>query len=236
MKLKRNILILLVVWTLIIGFSLSMSYFQAREAARNSATAAARSLFTKDVLYRRWNANHDGVYVPITESAQPNPYLTRILDRDIETLSGKRLTLINPSYMTRQVHELGLEGKGIGGDITSLDPIRPANAPDSWQKKALKEFEQGANAYVSVKNLQGKERLRFMRPLMTEKACLKCHARQGYESGDVRGGISVTLPMGPYISGMRKQMTFLGSVYGIIWFLGLAVRGLVSLICSIDGE
>jgi len=225
MKLKRNIFIIFGAWTLIIGLSLSISYFQARDAARSSATAAARSLFTKDVLYRKWNAGHGGVYVPITESAQPNPYLTQIRGRDVETLSGKRLTLINPAYMTRQVHELGLESKGVGGDITSLDPIRPANAPDSWQKKALKEFEQGANEYISVEKFQGKERLRFMRPLMTEKACLKCHARQGYELGDVRGGISITLPMGPYISGMWKQMTFLGSVYGIIWFLGLSGLG-----------
>jgi PAS domain S-box-containing protein len=226
MKLKRNILILFGVWTLIIGFSLSISYFQARDAAHNSATAAARSLFTKDVLYRHWNAHHGGVYVPITESTQPNPYLTQIQDRDVETLSGKRLTLINPAYMTRQVHELGLESKGIGGDITSLNPIRPSNTPDPWQKKALKEFEQGASEYASVKNLQGKEHLRFMRPLMTEKACLTCHAQQGYELGDVRGGISITLPMGPYVSSMWKQMTFLGSVYGVIWFLGLTGLGL----------
>ena len=226
MKLKRNLIILSCVWTLIIGFSLSISYFQARDTARESATAAARSLFTKDVLYRHWNANHGGVYVPITESTQPNPYLTQIKNRDIQTRSGKRLTLINPAYMTRQVHELGLESKGIGGDITSLDPIRPANAPDSWQKKALQEFEQGADEYVSVKKSQGKDHLRFMRPLMTEKACLKCHAQQGYKVGDVRGGISVILPMGPYVSGMPKQMAFLGSIYGIIWLLGLSGLGL----------
>lgn len=136
--------------------------------------------------------------------------------------------------MTRQVHELGLESKGIGGDITSLNPIRPANAPDPWQQKALKEFEQGASEYASVENLQGKEHLRFMRPLMTEKACLTCHAQQGYELGDVRGGISITLPMGPYVSSMWKQMTFWGQYTVLYGFW--ALRGLVWGICSIDEE
>lgn len=33
-----------------------------------------------------------------------------------------------------------------------------------------------------------------MAPLVTEDKCLKCHAFQGYRVGDVRGGISVTIP------------------------------------------
>lgn len=225
MKLKRNIIILFSLWTLIIGFSLTMSYIQVRDAVRESATTAARSLFTKDVLYRQWNAQYGGVYVPITESTQPNPYLTQIKKRDIKTRSGNRLTLINPAYMTRQVHELGLSNKGFSSDITSLNPIRPSNSPTSWQKQALEQFEKGTKEYTAVKDIDGKRYMRFMRPLMTKKSCLKCHAQQGYKVGDVRGGISISLPMDPYFSGMRTQMTFLGLIYGVIWFLGLSGLG-----------
>lgn len=35
---------------------------------------------------------------------------------------------------------------------------------------------------------------RYMAPLITEENCLKCHARYGYQLGDIRGGISVVLP------------------------------------------
>jgi diguanylate cyclase (GGDEF)-like protein len=38
-----------------------------------------------------------------------------------------------------------------------------------------------------------------MAPLKTEKECLPCHAQHGYKEGDVRGGISVTLPFVPQI-------------------------------------
>jgi len=33
-----------------------------------------------------------------------------------------------------------------------------------------------------------------MAPLQTTEACLKCHESQGYKVGDIRGGISVTMP------------------------------------------
>ena len=35
---------------------------------------------------------------------------------------------------------------------------------------------------------------RYMAPLLVKPACLRCHEHQGYRVGDVRGGISVTMP------------------------------------------
>jgi len=76
-------------------------------------------------------------------------------ERDIETPSGRKLTLINPAYMTRQVHELGKETEGVRGHITSLDRIHPANAPDPWEKDALKSFAQGKPEFTSLESLDG---------------------------------------------------------------------------------
>jgi PAS domain S-box-containing protein len=36
-----------------------------------------------------------------------------------------------------------------------------------------------------------------MRPFITEASCLNCHASQGYKVGDIRGGISVMVPLAP---------------------------------------
>jgi len=77
------------------------------------------------------------------------------------------------------------------GHITSLNPIRPDNAPDEWERRALRAFEQGQHEAVSLETLDGEPYLRFMRPMIVEKKCLKCHAAQGYQEGDIRGGISV---------------------------------------------
>ena len=130
--------------------------------------------------------------------------------------------MVNPAYMTRQVHELGQEVHGARGHITSLNPIRPANAPDPWETRALRAFEQGEKEVASIETVGGELYLRFMRPLPTEKGCLKCHAQQGYKIGSIRGGISVSTPMKPYLAIARRQSIGLAVAHVGLWALGLA--------------
>lgn len=98
--------------------------------------------------------------------------------------------------MTRLVHEIGALQSGVEGHITSDNPIRPENKPDPWEAAALGQIERGEKTEVtSIETVNGREYLRFMGGLMTEKGCLGCHAQQGYKIGDIRGGISVSAPM-----------------------------------------
>jgi hypothetical protein len=157
----------------------------------------ARTHFEKDVLYRLWNASAGGVYLPVSDKTPPNPYLSHLPERDLTTPSGRVLTLINPAYMTRQVHELAREKFQVRGHITSLNPIRPENFPDAWETAALQAFGKGTTEVSSVEKLDGQPFLRLMRPLVTEKSCLACHGKQGYKLGDIRGGISIAVPIGP---------------------------------------
>ena len=53
---------------------------QALERGRGLGRAAIQN----DYIYRLWNASHSGVYVPVTKSTPPNPYL-KIKDRDVTT-------------------------------------------------------------------------------------------------------------------------------------------------------
>lgn len=168
---------------------------------------------------------HGGVYVPVTAETPPNPYLKHVPERDIATPSGRELTLVNPAYMTRQVHELGKETEGVRAHITSLDPIRPQNAADPWETEALQAFEVGAQEIHSVETLDGHAHLRLMRPLITEQGCMKCHAAQGYEVGNVRGGISISVPMAPYNEIAYANMGNLGLAHAGLWLLGLAGIG-----------
>lgn len=220
-KAKHYAVLMGVAWTLAVGVSLLWSFVQERDASHEAARVAARAQFEKDIVYRRWNAGHGGVYVPVTERAQPNPWLAGQRYRDVETTTGQRLTLINPAYMTRQVHELSYESSGIRGHITSLRPIRQANAPDPWETRALESFERGQQEYSSVEQMDGVAHLRLMRPLMVEQSCLGCHAGPGYSVGDVRGGISVSVPLAPYSALARKQMAATGAGHLTFWAVGL---------------
>ena len=207
-------------WSILIGLSLPWNLKTQKSGILEAARIEARAGFDKDVVYRRWNAASGGIYAPVTEVTQPNPYLD-VRERDITTSLGKELTKINPAYMTRQVHELALKTHGVRGHITSLNPIRPANAPDPWEALALKSFQTGLKEVSSVEEIEGNDYMRLMRPLLTEKSCLKCHAVQGYKIGDIRGGISVSTPMAPLMAIAQSNIIGLWVGHGLLWLAGL---------------
>ena len=213
-----------VTWIVLIISSLFWNIIIVKKSSVETARIEAHTVFEKDVMYRRWNAMHGGLYAPVTETSQPNQYL-KISERDITTPSGIKLTKINPAYMTRQVHELGKDALGIEGHITSLNPIRAENMADAWEKQALTAFESGTMEFVSIIEKKSKKYLRFMRPLFTEKGCLKCHAIQGYKVGDIRGGISVSVPMAPFYALAQKQIVILVIVHTCLLLIGLGAIG-----------
>lgn len=210
-------------WTLMIGVLVVFNGVNIRREIFALARLEAVAGINKDAVYRRWAAGHGGVYVPVTEKMQPNPYLDHIAERDVTTTSGLDLTLVNPAYMTRQVHELGREEYKIRGHITSLKPTRPETAPDAWEIQALKSFEQGKIEAMERVVIDGQIYMCFMKPFITEKGCLACHARQGYKEGDIRGGISVSVSMAPYWDAAFSQITRSSIGLGIIWLVGFIV-------------
>ena len=224
-RLRRYVLVLGTLWTAVAAVSLGWNLAQAGRNTEEAARIHARASFQKDVLYRRWNAGNGGVYGAVSTHTPSNPYL-QVDERDIRTPSGRELTLINPAYMTRQVHELGAAASGVLGHITSLKPIRPANRADVWETQALQAFEAGEGEWSAVQDVEGIPYMRLMRPLSTEKGCLKCHALQGYKLGEIRGGISVAVPMAPLRVVAQAQTDLLLAGHAVLWLLGLGGIGL----------
>ena len=219
-RLKHHSLFLVLLWTGCIAASLLWNLYEQREKILKIARNSAQITFENDVLYRRWAAKQGGVYVPASEHTPPNPYL-HVPDRDITTSSGLSLTLVNPAYMARQVNQMAADIHGSQGHITSLNPIRPGNMPDPWETIALKSFEGGVKEVSSVEKIAGGEYMRLMRPFITEKACLKCHASQGYKEGDVRGGISVSIPMAPLWAIERPLIAEISLAHLLLWMVGI---------------
>ncbi len=224
-SLRKMRTILHLFWLIIIAFSLLWNWHRTNQMAIGIAKEEARATFNKDLIYRMWNASHGGLYAPITPKTQPNPNLAHIHERDIQTPSGRQLTLINPAYMLRQVHELGSEKYGFRGHITSLNPIRPQNEPDPWEKKALESFERGNQESVELADFEDGQYLRFMRPVIAQEGCLTCHGEQGYQVGDIRGGISVSVPMAAFRSHASVQFSTIA--WGHLLFYVLGAGGIV---------
>lgn len=228
-NIKQYTVILLIAWTLLIIASFSWFYVLQKDNYSEIAKAEARMAFQKDTLYRKWASEHGGVYVPVTGKTPPNPYLSHIPERDITTPSGKALTLVNPAYMTRQVFEMADKEKFFTkGHITSLNPIRHENAPDPWEREALQAFSDGTKEVSGIQMMNGQQYIRLMRPFIVEQSCLKCHASQGYKLGDIRGGISVSVPLSLFSETSGKLVGSTAATHGIIWFLGVTLIGVGS--------
>ncbi len=195
MKIRRGNfkLISMVLWLFILAIFVSWFEMNNRWEDRQRALKTANAFFQVNLITRKWNASHSGVYVPITAKTQPNQYLP-IENRDLVADNGFKLTRINPAYMTRQIAELAKENfDNIQLHITSLKPINPKNKPTDLEVKWLKSFEQGSKEQGEFFESGDITWFRYMAPLFTRKDCLQCHAQQGYKEGDIRGGISVSI-------------------------------------------
>lgn len=119
--------------------------------------------------------------------------------------------------------ELSKRQYGVRGHITSLNVLHPGNVPDNWEKEALKSFKFAPQRYVEATTVEGKMYLRLMRPFITEESCLRCHAIQGYETGDVLGGISVSIPLDKYYSTRQANIIAISSLHLLTYLFGCAI-------------
>ncbi len=105
---------------------------------------------------------------------------------------------------------------------TSLKYRNPDNAPDTWERSVLEQFEERkANGedpkqmvYTEVVKEGGTKKFRFMKAIPTAPVCLACHGEtigaaveariqelypedraRGYNAGDIRGAFTITQPM-----------------------------------------
>ncbi len=214
---------LVLAWTVILaGFIFYMSR-QLHENMIALATGEARNYYNLNVHYRRWSSKIGGVYA-LSSKVTPNPHLA-VPARDVTTESGTSLTLVNPAYMTRMVFETIQKDSEnpIISRIVSLKPINPTNAPNPWELETLNLFENSlTRERTQLLTIEKRPYLQFMTAFITEESCLKCHAKQGYKVGDIRGGMSIAIPIADYLAIESERNNTLAMVFSFIWVLGTA--------------
>lgn len=223
---RATLLLLAGCYTVVVAGSFLGSRRDIAGEHRQMALLTARSFFDVVVMTRRWNALHGGVYVPVTAETQPNEWLEDPR-RDLVTADGQRLTKINPAYMTRMISQIQGKAEGVNLHITSLKPLRPLNAPDEWERASLEAFERGEKERSEIGGSGNDRVFRYMAPLVTEASCLRCHARQGYRSGDIRGGIAVSLPYGPYDTSRLRQVQRSLASHALLLAIGLGFMAFI---------
>jgi len=114
-----------------------------------------------------------------------------------------------PAVFGRRVGDKLYKKTGIIVKQTSLRFRGDYNKPDDFEVSILRKFETaGKGSSYDMETEFGDTRvLRYMSPLYIEKSCLPCHGepagerdisgriKEGYKEGDLRGAISVIVPI-----------------------------------------
>jgi diguanylate cyclase (GGDEF)-like protein len=220
---KRYVFGVCLLWSLACVIALVSHLQNDYEQTVERVKVRAQTMLERDILYRDWVAGHGGVYVPVTDSSIPNPHLEFLPERDILTDDGERLTLINPSYMTHQAFEQDNLTAETVSRITSLKVLNEENVPDEWESQALKKIEKGVSLVSEVVDIEGTPHVRTIRPFYIEDACLKCHEVHGYKVGDIRGGLSISIPIDAVAKEDSYHDLLSVSLFLLLWGTGFVV-------------
>jgi diguanylate cyclase (GGDEF)-like protein len=165
---------------------------ESQNQMRELVLAQARSLFDSILVTRHWNAKLGGVYAVKTDEVQSNPYLEH---PDVETKDGRTLTLKNPALMVVEISEHSRQERLFSFRMIGERPLNPRNGPDEMERIGLEAFRAGDAEFWRMEDLgpAGPAVLHYMAPLRIDTGCLSCHAKQGYEVGEINGAISVRL-------------------------------------------
>lgn len=187
------------------------------------AKQQARMLYSQILITRQWVSEHNGLFVMRTDSVDSNPFL------DLPSIwdqYGNEYVMRNPAMVTRELSEYSIE-KGLGSfRVTSLKPINPANNPDQYEKECMIEFENGLAESIEIIDSPEGRVVRYLAPLDVKDSCLGCHARHGYSQGDIRGALSITIPIAWADEKMRvnnRSLLFIGIVSFVLVTITLLI-------------
>ena len=105
--------------------------------------------------------------------------------------------MINPNWEKWQKSKQSNKSKYYF-KVTSKKTINPLNKPDLFEKKGLDFFERYKNKSYYYETGENLEKFNFIGLLKIKKSCLTCHEFQGYQIGDIRGGIRISIPTESY--------------------------------------
>ncbi len=193
MQLKTKFIILI---GLVTCCSYGVTFYRTsgfqEELVVEQATRQAKMLFDQIRITRQWVADHNGLFFVKGPGVEANPFLA---EGQIQDEAGNWLVKRNPAMVTRELSAYAAR-EGMGQfNVTSLQPLNPDNQPDKFEQSSLEKFAAGVHETVEIEKRDGKHRLRYMAPLKVDSQCLKCHRDPNYRIGDIRGGMSVSIPI-----------------------------------------
>lgn len=203
----KYVLFIMVVLVVVLGATFWTINAKHEQLVMAQINVQAKAVFKQVVITRKWVAEHGGVFVEKLPWVEPNPFLRNAAITDVE---GKRYVKENPAMVTKQLSRYAERENLYVFHITSLKLINPENEPDAFERSALVDFETGrVKEATTIELLGASHYYRYIAPLYVEAACLECHDHQGYKIGDVKGAISVSIPIDQFLEMNRAERRYM---------------------------
>ncbi len=158
----------------------SLTRLQEHQALRQ-IRIQAEALMAEMLAVREWVSDYGGVW-----TTSPGSYY-------LEEKNG--MYRKTPAQVTKELSRLLSTRSRYRFHITSTKLKNPENAPDAVELQALRKFTIDNRPIARVEVVDGTRYFRYIIPLYATSSCLDCHADQGYQIGDLRGALSVFVPM-----------------------------------------
>ena len=228
LRTKINLLLFLVL-AVFLAISIYWQYLQLREFEFAEAIEKARII--------------------TAEANRTREYISRQLQVGQVELDKDRYGLI-PVVASNRVGRLVAEDLDYAIRHTSNRFRNPDNAPDSYEREALRrlETEAGLPYVAEISTWQGEPAFRFLSPAHAEASCLECHGEPEqspeflrdiyppeqdqsyhYQPGEVIGAVSIIIPMTSlekqFLSRFKSTLVTTGGFFLVLVVcLGLLIR------------
>ncbi len=190
---------------------------RTRHLVRNQMLARARAEFTSLMLVRSWNMEHGGVWVVRRPGVESTPLAD---EPAVETTDGRTLVYRSHAEMTREIADLSRSNGATVFHLTSLRPLNLENRPNAEERDALLAFAQGEKERYWIETHAGQATFHYMGRMLVEASCLACHARQGYQVGEVRGGLGLAFNVESVARRISTDLAMTAAA-GLLVFLAL---------------
>ncbi len=200
MRLTLSIGLIISVVIFILFYSI---YLNTKKQHLQQIHSQAEALLSEMTLIREWISSYNGVW-----TKTPGDYYLKMEDGYYQK---------SPAMVTKELSDLSRDKRDYRFHITSLILTNPENMSDEFEHNALIQFEDHFDPVAEVDRNGDEPVYRLMFPLEVKASCLKCHNTEGYQVGDLRGGLSVIVPiseMDASLAKSRRILTF--SAFGII--------------------
>lgn len=195
------------IWAGLLLAALGIQQHQSNQEILALAHQSAMLSSAYNDSFRRWNLNSGGVYLPTTEMGP----------LQVTTQNGLRLQRTVPAQMLSQIQQFSSQD-GIQSKIISLNPVNPANAPDSWEQTLLKK--KSLTFFSQTTTINGQPYYRTFHPIPSNDQCLTCHDQQSNAHNTIDGALSIRVPLQPLKVMLRTKM--IGTTVSLfsLWLLG----------------